>query len=81
MQCIKEAIDEPNAVFPILGYPMIRLEPDFIELPTDLGFKTSIASLPEHAAVRAANRAADERRKKDKDDEEKKWWVKEWVKL
>jgi len=49
-----------NAMFPILGHPVMRLESGFIELPMDLGFRASVASLPEHAAMRATNHAVDE---------------------
>ena len=68
-------------MFPIPGHPVMRPEPGFIELPVDLGFRAFIVPLPEHATVRAVNRATDERRKKDKDDEEKKQRVKERAKL
>lgn len=37
--------------------------------------------LPEHAALRAANRATDEKWKKKKDDKKAKWRVKERAKL
>ena len=59
------------------------MRPDlgFIELPAGLVFWDSVALLPEHVAVRAANRAADEQRKKKKDDEERKWWSKQRAKL
>ena len=70
-------MDESNVVFPIPGHPVMQPEPGFIELPVDLGFRASITLLPEHAAVRAANRAADKWRKKEKDDKEKKQWAKE----
>ena len=46
VQRIKEATDESNAVFPILGHPVMRPESGFIELPVDLGFWASIAPLP-----------------------------------
>ena len=58
-------------MIPILRHPVMRPDTGFIELPAGLVFRDSVAPLPEHAAVRAANRAADEQRKK-KDDEEKK---------
>ena len=74
-------MDESNTMFPILGHLVMRLEPGFIELPTDLGFQASIAPLPEHAAVRAANHAIDEWRKKEKDDKEKKWQASQQAKL
>ena len=54
-------MDEFDDVFPILGHPMMRPEPGFVELPVDLGFRASIVLLPEHA-----------RRKKEKDNKEKK---------
>jgi len=73
--------DESNVMFPILGYPVMRPEPGFIELPMDLGFQASVTPLPEHAAVRAANRATYEWRKKEKDDKEKKWRAKARAKL
>jgi len=60
MQHIKEVTDESSAVFPISGHPVMRPEPGFIELPVDLGFRASVASLPEHAAMRAATHATDE---------------------
>jgi len=56
-----------DAMFLILGHLVIRLKLGFLELPVDLGFLSSVVPLPEHAAVRAANRATDERRKKDKE--------------
>ena len=68
MQRIKEVTDESDAVFPITGHPVMRPESGFIELPVDLGFRASMASQPEHVAVRAANHAADEQRKKDKEN-------------
>ena len=37
-QCIKEAIGEANAMFLILGHPMMRLDAGFIELPVGLVF-------------------------------------------
>ena len=43
-----------------------------IKLLMGLVFQDSIALLPEHVALRAANYAVDEQRKKKKDDEEKK---------
>jgi hypothetical protein len=42
------------------------------------GFRTSIASFPEHATVKAVNRATDKRKKK-KDEEKVRWRVKQWV--
>ena len=60
MQRIKEATGEADAVFPIPGHPVMRLDTGFIELPAGLVFRDSIAPLPEHAAMRAANRATDE---------------------
>jgi hypothetical protein len=45
------------------------------------GFRASIALLPEHAAVRVANRAADEERKKKKDEEKARWRAKEQARL
>ena len=72
MQQIKEVIDESDAVFPILGHPLMWPELGFIELPADLGFWASFAPLLEHVAMRAANHDIDERRKKDKDNKEKK---------
>ena len=59
-QHVKETTDESDAMFPIPGHPMMRPEPGFIELPVDLGFRASVASLPEHAAMRAATHATDE---------------------
>jgi len=81
VQCVKEAMDKSDTMFPILGHPVMRLEPGFIELPTDLVFRASVAPLPEHVAMRVANHATDEQRKKEKDDKEKKWWAKEQAKL
>ena len=52
----------------------------FIELSTGLVFRDSVAPLPEHATMRAANHAADEQQQK-KDDEEKKQWSKQRAKL
>ena len=74
-------MDESDAVFPIPGHPVMWLEPGFIELPTDLGFRAFVAQLPEHAAMRAANHAIDEQRKKEKHDKEKKWRTRERTKL
>ena len=59
----------------------MRPELGFIELSTDLGFRASIAPLPEHAAMRAMNCTINEWRKKEKDDKEKKWWARERAKL
>ena len=80
MQHIKEATREADAVFLIPGHPVMQPNTGFIELPTGLVFRDSIAPLPEHAAVRVANHAADEQRKK-KDDEEKKRRSKQRAKL
>lgn len=55
--------------------------PGFIELPTDVSLWTSVAPLPEHVSVRAANRATDKKRKKETDDKERKKREKERVKL
>ena len=79
-QCIKEATMESNAVFSIPRHLVMRPDAGFIELPVGLGFRASIAPLLEHAAVRAANHAADEKRKK-KDEEKAKRRVKERAKL
>jgi len=46
-----------------------------------LGFRASITSLPEHAAVRALNRIVDEKRKKEKDDKKVKRRAMERAKL
>ena len=77
MQRIKEAVREADAMFLILGHPVMWLDVGFIELPVGLVFWDSVMLLPEHAAVRVANRAMDEQRKKKKDDEEKKGWSKQ----
>ena len=71
-QRIKEATGEADAVFPIPVHPVMRPDTGFIELPMGLVFRDSVAPLPEHATVRAANHSVDEERKKKKDDEEKK---------
>ena len=55
----------------------MRPDAGFIELPMGLVFWDFVAPLPEHAAMRAANRAMDEQRKKKKDDKEKKWRLKQ----
>ena len=68
-------------MFSILGYPMMRRDMGFIEVPVGLAFRDCITPLPEHAAVRAANHAVDEQRKKKKDNEDKKWWSKQRAKL
>ena len=68
-------------MLPIPGHPVIRPDVGFIKLSTGLVFWDSVAPLPEHAAMRAANRAVDEQRKKKKDDEEKKRRSKQQVKL
>ena len=78
---IKEATEEADAVFPILGHPVIRPDAGFIELPVGLVFRDSVTLLPEHAAMRAVNHAVDEQRKKKKNDEEKKRWSKQRAKL
>lgn len=63
-------------MFPILGHPTMWPDAGFVELPVGLGFRTSIAPLPEHAALRAMNRATDEKNKKVKDDKKVRQWVK-----
>ena len=68
-------------MFSTLGHPVMRPDVGFIELSAGLVFRDSIAPLPEHAAVRAANRTADENRKNEKDDKRAKRWVKERAKL
>ncbi|XP_066329461.1 uncharacterized protein [Miscanthus floridulus] len=80
-QRVKEATGEADVVFPIPGHPAMRPDAGFIELPAGLTFRDSVAPLPEHAAVRATNRAADEQRKKEKNDEEKKRRSKQRAKL
>ena len=72
---------EADTVFLILGRPVMRPDTGFIELPMGLVFWDSVTPLLEHAAVRAANRAADEQRKKKKDEKEKKWRSKQRAKL
>ena len=72
MQCIKKPTGEADAVFLIPGHPMMWPDTGFIELLVGLVFWDYVAPLPEHAAVRAANHAANEQRKKKKDKEEKK---------
>ena len=37
-QCIKEATEAADAVFPILGHPVMWPDAGFIELPTGLVF-------------------------------------------
>ena len=77
-QCIKEATGEADAVFLISRHPVMWSDTGFIELPVRLVFRDSIASLPKHAVVRAANHATDEqRKKKKKDNEERKRWSKQ----
>ena len=68
---IKEATKEFDAVFLILGHPAMQPDVGFVELPTVLGFQTSITPLPEHAAMRGVNHVIDEKRKK-KDDKKAK---------
>ena len=51
---------EADAVFSILGHPIMRLDEGFIELLVGLVFRDSVTSLSEHIAVRAANHAMDE---------------------
>ena len=68
-------------MFLILVHPMMRSDVGFIELSAGLVFRDSIAPLPEHAPMRAANRDVDEQRKKKKDDEEKKQQLKQRAKL
>ena len=77
MQRIKEATGEGDAVFSILGHHVMWPDTGFIKLPVELVFWDSIVSLPEHTAVRVANRATDEQRKKKKDNEEKKQRLKQ----
>ena len=74
-QRIKETMEESDAVFPILGHPAMRPDTGIVELPAGLGFRASVAPLPEHAAVRAANRIVDEKRKK-KDNKKARRWAK-----
>ena len=64
-------------MFPIPGHLVIRPDVGFIEQLVGLVFWDSIAPLPEHVAMRAANHAMDEQRKKKKDDKEKKQWLKQ----
>ena len=80
-QCIKEATKETDTVFPIPGHPTMRPDMGFVELPTGLGFRASIAPLPEHAAMRAVNCAADDKRKKEKDDKKARRRVKQRARL
>ena len=68
-------------MFPIPGHPVMRPNTGFIELSVGLVFRDFVAPLPEHAAMRAVNRAIDEQRKKKKDDKQKKWRSKQRVKL
>ena len=68
-------------MFLIPGHPMMWPDAGFIKLSVGLAFRDFVAPLPEHAAMRAANRAVDEQRKKKKDDEEKKRRSKQQVKL
>ena len=65
-------MEEFNAVFLILGHPMMWPNTGLIELPVGLGFWPSIAPLPEHATMRAVNRATDKKRRKKKDEEKVK---------
>ena len=74
-QHIKEASEESNTMFLILGHPLILSDTSFVELPVGLGFQASVTPLPEHAVVKAMNNAVDERRKKDKDDKEVRRWA------
>ena len=78
---IKEDMEEADVMFPILGHPVMRTDAGFIELPVGLVFWDSIASLPEHAVMRATNGAMDEKRKKKNDDKEKKRRSKQRAKL
>ena len=50
----------------------MRPDTGFVELLAGLGFRASITLLPEHASVRAMNRAVDKKRKKNKDEEKAK---------
>ena len=79
-QHIKEATGKADAMFPILGHPVMWLDMGFIELPVGLVFRDSIVPLLEHAAVRLVNCTVDEERKK-KDDKEKKRRSKQRSKL
>ena len=72
-QRIEEATGDADAMFSILGHPMMRPNAGFIELPARLVFRDSIVPLPEHVAVRVVNHAMDEQTKKKKDVKEKKW--------
>ena len=47
-------------MFSFLGNPVMWPDTGFIELPTGLVFWDSVAPLLEHAAMRAANHAAEE---------------------
>ena len=68
-------------MFPILGHPVMRPDTGFIKLPAGLVFRDSIASLPEHTAVRAVNHVVDKQMMKKKDDEEKKRRSKQRAKM
>jgi len=59
----------------------MRSDAGFVELPAGFVFRDSVAPLPEHAIVRAANHAIDVQWKKNKDDEEKKRRLKQRAKL
>ena len=72
---------EADVTFLILRHPVMQPDVGFIELPSGLVFQDSVAPLPEHAAMRAANHAMDEQWKKKKDDEEEKLWSKQQAKL
>ena len=71
-QRIKEAMGEADVMFPTPRHPVMRPDAGFIELPAGLVFRDSVAPLPEHKAMRAANYAMDGQMKKKKDDKEKK---------
>ena len=77
LQRIKEAMEESDAMFSILGCLVMRPNTGFIELPMGLVFRDSITPLPEHTAMRVVKRATDEQRKKKKDYKEKKRWSKQ----
>jgi len=55
----------------------MRPNAGFVELPVGLGFWASIVPLPEHTAVWAMNRTADEKRKKEKDNKKAWRWAKQ----
>lgn len=74
-------MEESDIVFPISGHPTMWPNMGFVELPVGLGFRASIASLPDHAAIRVVNHTVDKKRKKEKGDKKVRRWAKQRARM